>query len=173
MQTCRKASGSAGEGLSEGSVWLQTGLFRFSAQSCKSSLKEHLVSYCPLALPQSLTGYILSSCAPMPAGSNGKYCKISIALRKWKLEVLKMCGLVMQKRAPEGVLELPYPTCRLSSSSWPECRSRDFPTCSTDPCVGSQAASFHITVYFWQLKLLTKSHPRVWEVEIFTFINWV
>lgn len=85
----------------------------------------------------------------------------------------------MQKRAPECVLELPLPTCRLSSSSWPECRchqkgwSRGFPTCSINPCVGSQAAPFHISSYFWQLKLLTKSHPRVWEVHTLTILNWV
>lgn len=44
-------------------------------------------------------------------------------------------------------------------------------TCSINPCVGSQAAPFHISSYFWQLKLLPKFHPRIWEVQSFTFIN--
>lgn len=91
------------------------------------------------------------------------------------LKYWKICELVMQTRVPEGVLELPLATCRLSRSSWYECRchqkgwSRGFPTCSINPCVGSQP--FHVSSYFWQLKLLTKSHPRVWEVQTYTFLN--
>lgn len=163
-----------------GSVWgkcEETGLYRFSAQSCKNSLKELFVSCCPLAPPQSLTCYILLPCACRQQALMGNTARIQLSWGSENLKYWEMCELLMQKRPPEGVLILPLPTCRLSSSSWPECRchqkgcSRGFPTCSINPCMGSQAAPFYISSYFWQL--LTKSHPRVWEVQTFPFINLV